>query len=126
MTFSDIRVAADATVSRGGAYAARRIPDRTIPMRAIAPVLIALALGACATMSEDPTAGLQGADVTTRMVDGDRIDEYRVQGQLQVVKVTPRRGAPYYLVDSNGDGRLDSSKGEGPVSPVMWKLFEWD
>lgn len=101
-------------------------PDRTDPMRAIAPLLLALTLGACATMSDDPTAGLQGADLTTRMVDGDRIDEYRVQGQLQVVKVTPKRGAPYYLIDSNGDGRLDSSKGEGPVSPVMWKLFQWN
>lgn len=95
-------------------------------MRAIATLLLALTLGACATMGDDPTAGLQGADVTTRIVDGDRIDEYRVQGQLQVVKVTPKRGAPYYLVDRNGDGRLDSSKGEGPVSPVMWKLFEWN
>ena len=92
------------------------------------PLLLGgLFLAGCATMdSGDPTANLEGADITTRMVDGDRVDEYRVQGQLHVVKVTPRRGAPYYLVDRNGDGRLDSSEGEGPVSPVMWKLFEWD
>ena len=91
----------------------------------LAPVL--LALGACASMpDEDPIAGLQGADVTTRMVDGDKVEEYRVQGQLQVVKVTPRRGKTYYLMDKNGDGRLDSSKGEGPVSPVLWKLFQWN
>ncbi|MFC5570354.1 DUF2782 domain-containing protein [Lysobacter yangpyeongensis] len=96
-------------------------------MRMIAPLLFVLAIGGCATMAEeDPTAGLQDADVTSRMVDGDRIEEYRVQGQLQVVKVTPRRGKPYYLIDRNGDGRLDSSKGEGPVSPVMWKLFQWN
>ena len=96
-------------------------------MRPIVFLVCLLALAGCATMaSDDPTAGLEGADVTTRMVDGDQIEEYRVQGQLQVVKVTPKRGAPYYLVDRNGDGRLDSSKGEGPVSPVMWKLFEWN
>jgi hypothetical protein len=90
-------------------------------------VLAALVAGCASTPSaNDPTAGLEGADVTTRMVDGDRIEEYRVQGQLHVVKVTPRRGPTYYLVDRNGDGRLDSSEGEGPVSPVMWKLFEWD
>ena len=94
----------------------------------ILPLLLAnLLLASCATTgSGDPTANLEGADVTTRMVDGDRVEEYRVQGQLHVVKVTPIRGAPYYLVDRNGDGRLDSSEGEGPVSPVMWKLFEWD
>lgn len=89
-------------------------------------VLASALLAACATTGGDPTAGLQGAEVTTRMVDGDQIEEYRVQGQLQVVKVTPRRGKTYYLVDRNGDGRLDSSEGEGPVSPVMWKLFEWN
>lgn len=88
-------------------------------------VLAGLLFAGCASTG-DPTANLEGADVTTRMVDGDRIEEYRVQGQLQVVKVTPKRGAPYYLIDRNGDGRLDSSEGEGPVSPVMWKLFEWN
>ena len=96
---------------------------RTAPFLAI---LAAVALVGCATTGGDPTANLQGAEVTTRTVDGDQIEEYRVQGQLQVVKVTPRRGKTYYLIDRNGDGRLDSSEGEGPVSPVMWKLFEWD
>ncbi|QNP39562.1 DUF2782 domain-containing protein [Lysobacter solisilvae (ex Woo and Kim 2020)] len=97
---------------------------RTVPV--LMATLLGAALAGCATMGGDPTANLEGADVTTRMVDGDRIEEYRVQGQLQVVKVTPRRGKAYYLIDRNGDGRLDSSKGEGPVSPVMWKLFEWN
>ncbi len=95
-------------------------------MRKIVLASLVLAVAGCATTAADPTANLEGAEVTTRMVDGDRVEEYRVQGQLQVVKVTPLRGKPYYLVDRNGDGRLDSSEGEGPVSPVMWKLFEWD
>ena len=95
-------------------------------MRALASLMLVLALAGCATMDADPTAGLVDPEVTSRMVDGDLVEEYRVQGQLQVVKVTPRRGAPYYLIDRNGDGRLDSSKGEGPVSPVMWKIFEWN
>jgi len=73
------------------------------------------------------SADLRDADITSRITDnGDTIEEYRVAGQLQVVKVTPRRGPTYYLIDSNGDGRLDSSKGEGPISPVYWKLFEWN
>lgn len=83
---------------------------------------------ACASLDrqDDPTAALQGADVTTRSGEnGDVIEEYRVAGQLKVVKITPLRGAPYYLMDRDGDGHLDSSKGEGPVSPVYWKLFGW-
>ena len=95
-------------------------------IRLFALVLAATAFAGCATAPADPTANLEGAEVTTRTVDGDRIEEYRVQGQLQVVKVTPQRGKTYYLIDRNGDGRLDSSEGEGPVSPVMWKLFEWN
>lgn len=88
--------------------------------------LLILPLAGCATMGGDPTAGLEGADITTRTAaDGDVIEEYRIAGQLTVVKITPRRGPTYYLVDSNGDGKLDSSKGEGPISPVQYKLLEW-
>ncbi|GAB3382342.1 DUF2782 domain-containing protein [Lysobacter fragariae] len=94
-------------------------------MRTAIPALLVLALAACATTS-DPTAGLNDAQVTTRIVDGDRVDEYRVAGKLQVVKVTPNRGAPYYLQDRNHDGRIDRDETDGPVSPVLWKLFEWN
>lgn len=99
-------------------------------MRLLSFVLIAgcvLGISACATLeARDPTAALEGATVTTRSgEDGDTIEEYRVAGQLKVVKITPLRGASYYLVDRDGDGHLDSSVGEGPVSPVYWKLFGW-
>ena len=86
-----------------------------------------LPIAGCATMGGgDPTAGLQGADITTRTASGgDVIEEYRIAGQLTVVKITPARGPVYYLMDNNGDGKLDSSKGEGPISPVQYKLLEW-
>jgi len=90
-----------------------------------------LALAGCASTggaakAADPTAGLSNAEVRTHTVEnGDTIEEYRVAGQLRVVKVVPARGPVYYLVDENGDGRLDSSKGEGTVSPVYFKLFSW-
>lgn len=57
---------------------------------------------------------------------GDRVEEYRVNGRLHMVKVTPRRGPAYYLLDTNGDGRLDSRDGEGPVRPVYWVIYEWN
>ena len=98
-------------------------------MRIATPALLALLIlpvAGCATMGDDPTAGLEGADIVTRTAaGGDVIEEYRVAGQLRVVKITPRRGPTYYLVDSNDDGKLDSSKGEGPISPVQYKLLEW-
>ncbi|TWI13300.1 DUF2782 domain-containing protein [Aerolutibacter ruishenii] len=99
-------------------------------MRLLPIVLLAACLvgtSACASLdNSDPTAALEGATVTTRSGEnGDVIEEHRVAGQLKVVKITPLRGAPYYLIDRDGDGHLDSSKGEGPVSPVYWKLFGW-
>lgn len=103
-------------------------------MRRVQTALAALLLAAlpplsgCATMGQaDPTAGLDNADVARRVLEnGDVIEEYRVAGQLRVVKVSQEIGPTYYLIDSNGDGLLDQSEGEGPVSPVYWKLFEWN
>ncbi|HSM10464.1 MAG TPA: DUF2782 domain-containing protein [Lysobacter sp.] len=94
-----------------------------------ASLLLALALAiaaasGCATFAADPTADLQNPDVFTRTeANGDVITEYRVAGRLQVVKVAPARGPTYYLMDRDGDGRPDDG---APVSPVYWKLFEWN
>ena len=90
-------------------------------------LLLPLTLFGCATMGGgDPTAGLENPEVRSRTVSGgDTIDEYYVAGQLRVVRITPARGPVYYLVDNNADGILDSSKGEGPISPVQYKLLSW-
>ena len=34
----------------------------------------------------------------------DRVEEYRVNGKLYAMKVTPPNGPPYYLVDDAGNG----------------------
>ncbi len=86
-----------------------------------------LALAGCATNDaamDDPGMDLAGAQVAVRTeANGDVIEEYRVGTQLRMVKVTPARGAPYYLMDRNGDGRMDDRRGD--VSPVYWKLYGW-
>ena len=92
----------------------------------LAPLLLApLLLGACATM-DDAAADIpaDAVEVTRTESNGDVVTEYRVAGQLHTVRVQPLRGPAYYLNDTNGDGRLDKSKGE--VSPVYYKLFEWN
>lgn len=105
-------------------------PFASAPLLFATSALLALALTGCASLgakpADDPTAALSNAEIRTRTVEnGDVIEEYRVAGQLRAVKVTPSRGPVYYLVDENGDGRLDTSKGEGTVSPVYFKLFSW-
>ena len=94
-------------------------------------ILSLLALAGCASTDpsrNDPAMDLADAQVAVRTeANGDVIEEYRVAGQLRMVKITPSRGPAYYLMDENGDGRLDKSKGAGEkdVSPVYWKLYGW-
>lgn len=95
-------------------------------MRIALSVLAALLLAACASVPRDPTATLTGADVVTRTEsNGDTISEYRVAGQLRIVKIVPKAGVTYYLIDDDNDGRLDRRAGEGPISPVNYVLFKW-
>lgn len=94
------------------------------------PLAAALLLGLAACMTADPYAGAPeippGAIESVKTYDnGDVVTEYRVAGQLRLVRVQPPRGPSYYLYDRNGDGRLDASDGEGPISPVYYKLYEW-
>ncbi|HHJ13751.1 MAG TPA: DUF2782 domain-containing protein [Gammaproteobacteria bacterium] len=55
------------------------------------------------------------------------IEEYRVNGRLYMIKVTPRNAPPYYLVDSDGDGSLETRQTE--IEPDLmipsWVLFRW-
>ena len=61
--------------------------------------------------------------VTIRKRKGDTIEEYRRDGRMYMIKVTPSHGVPYYLVDTEGDGnysRIESL--ENNVRVPMWIL----
>ena len=69
-----------------------------------------------------------GPTVSIRTRDnGDVVEEYREGGIVRMVKVTPTRGKPYYIMDNNGDGRLDRADAEaaGGVVPVSWIIAAW-
>ncbi|MGB1799238.1 MAG: DUF2782 domain-containing protein [Gammaproteobacteria bacterium] len=64
--------------------------------------------------------------VTIIKKDDATIEEYRVNGNLYMVKVTPAVGPSYYLVDNNGDGQLNSRRHElDNVVVPTWVLFRW-
>ena len=56
----------------------------------------------------------------------ETLHEYRLNGQLYMVKIVPEAGAPYYLIDSDGDGTLDVYEvGPKNVAVPQWVLFSW-
>lgn len=75
-----------------------------------------------------PPPGTEPPEVTIRTDErtGDVVEEYRQGGQVYMVVVRPLHGPPYRLMDTNGDGRLDSDDAEGPVHPVYWTIYEWN
>lgn len=66
-------------------------------------------------------------EVTIKRRGEERVEEYRVNGQLYMVKITPAKGLPYYLMDTDGDGSLDSRRGD--LDPMLlvphWTIFRW-
>jgi hypothetical protein len=68
--------------------------------------------------------------VTIREEEERLIEEYRMNGRLYMVKVTPKKGGvSYYYVDTNGDGKLEldpDQQAMNPVQPVHWKVIEWE
>jgi hypothetical protein len=65
--------------------------------------------------------------VTIRATDnGDLVEEYRQGGKVYMVHVTPKVGVPYYLYDDDRNGRLDRTDADGKLSPVNYKIYEWD
>ena len=69
--------------------------------------------------------GLQ-PEVTIKQRGADVIEEYRVNGRLYMVKITPSKGYPYYLIDTNGDGNFDTRRNElDPPNVNRWILFRW-
>ena len=98
----------------------RRPTLRSCLLPALCPAL--LLLSACASMAE-PAIPAGAVEATHTAANGDVISEYRVAGQLRMVRVQPPRGPVYYLMDQNGDGHVDRDKGE--LSPVYFKLYCW-
>jgi len=115
-------------------------------MRTLLAVLLAvLALDVCAQSTERArppgTAPLADAppppplkenpvrepDVTTRTEGGQTFQEYRMKGKLYMVKVTPKHGIPYVLIDQKGDGTF--SRQDNTLDPQVrvpqWVLLEF-
>jgi hypothetical protein len=65
-------------------------------------------------------------EVTIIETEKGTIYEYRVRGQLYMVRVKPVIGPPYYLLDTNGDGLLDAQQDRVWNNSIpQWLLYSW-
>jgi hypothetical protein len=66
-------------------------------------------------------------EVTIIQRDSATLHEYRLNGRLYAVKVIPRRGPPYFLVDGDGDGVMETRRNELAPDFLIpsWVLFSW-
>lgn len=106
------------------------------------PIILFLCLFAGAALADDDlmreylsAPALPPASLTDEAVEPevtiiergqDVIYEYRVRGQIYMVRVVPVVGPPYYLLDTNGDGTLDT-RDDRPwnMATQQWILFNW-
>ncbi len=53
------------------------------------------------------------------------VEEYRMNGKLYKIKVIPKIGKPYFMIDERGDGEF--SRQDGPdaanMRPPRWVIF---
>jgi hypothetical protein len=89
-------------------------------MRPISFIALAcLSLGAYAAQPEAPARAeppppppMSADDAAdepqvTIIKEGEQtVEEYRMNGKLYMIKITPKHGVPYYLVDDKGDGKF--------------------
>ena len=113
-------------------------------MRALSALPLLLALFAFQAMAEEsladapPPPPLPSEDVysqaeeemesqvTIKKRGKEVVEEYRMNGQLYMIKITPSKGLPYYLVDSDGDGSLETRRNSlDDPEVVKWRLFTW-
>jgi len=67
-------------------------------------------------------------EITIIQREDATIEEYRINGQLYMVKITPVVGPPYYLMDKDGNGSMETRMGNiyNDVVVPQWVLFTWD
>ncbi|CAN7151631.1 MULTISPECIES: DUF2782 domain-containing protein [Pseudomonas] len=77
-----------------------------------------------AVMAADDTPSAD-PDVTIRTEGDKTIQEYRQNGFLYAIKVTPKGAPPYFLVRVNqSEGNFVESEKSDMRIPG-WKIFEW-
>ena len=74
-----------------------------------------------------PEPGVEQPEVRIPVPSGDKVEEIREGGRVVMLKVTPKNGKPYYLVDTTGAGNWmrRETLDDGNRVP-MWPIWIFD
>ncbi len=66
-------------------------------------------------------------DITIIHREKETVEEYRINNKLYMVKIQPVIGPAYYLVDTDGDGEMESRRSDldKGLNIPQWVLFSW-
>lgn len=64
--------------------------------------------------------------VTISRQSEQTVEEYRANGKLYMIKITPKHGVPYYLVDDRGDGKFARQESlDSGFRVPRWIIFKF-
>jgi hypothetical protein len=77
------------------------------------------------TTRQDASAVDEPAITITKQAE-QTVEEYRMGGRLYMIKVTPKGGTPYYLVDDRGDGKFARQESlDSGFRPPQWIIHRF-
>lgn len=100
--------------------------SRLILAALAAIALPALAAAPAASLPPPPTIAADAvAEPEIRIIqDGDNtVEEYRMNGRLYLLKVTPKNAPPYYLRDDEGNGQMKRIHPSQRLVVPQWVLM---
>lgn len=78
------------------------------------------------TVNMQDAAPADEAGVTITKQAEQTIEEFRMGGRLYMIKVTPKNGIPYYLVDDRGDGKFARQESlDSGFRPPQWIIHRF-
>jgi hypothetical protein len=74
----------------------------------------------------DANEAVDEPQVTITKQTGQTVEEFRVAGKLYMIKITPKVGKPYYLVDDRGDGKFARQEStDSGIRPPRWVIHNF-
>ncbi len=97
----------------------------------LSPVLLLLIFFATPTPASELDLSLHPSDIEPAVklqeYKNRVTEEYRINGNLYMIKITPKAGPAYYLVDDDGTGDMELRRGPAgrDIKIPRWTLLTW-